>query len=255
MASVQEQSFSPDQEQGCPSSSDTFALDIRSSEVPCTPGQARPHQLPYLFKEARKRVRLEESGELELLTPSTRRNLLRFGVDDDELAGSLTHDRSAGNRQSSDSTVPVAPPSRNHMQTAQDSNFLPRQEDRDIELQQAQRTKEDVPDVGAVNTTDSLLNDANCSFSVCQRPSSAPPDCGMGFASFPMAAEGGGIRRLLDPSNAGDEEYSRRPRYGSNATRPEYITRSFVEMFLKGDEVDEFMKQVDVAGETRITPI
>lgn len=145
--------------------------------------------------------------------------------------------------------VPVTPPHPSRQKTAHTGFISSPWASVDHEMQHQRRKKQDAAVLGAVNINSSLFNDANVSMSFNPRPSSSPSDYGPAVCTSPTNAEGGGARRLLDPNNAGEEEYSRRPRYGSAPAAPDYFTRAFVEMFLKGDEVDEFMKQVDLAGE------
>lgn len=68
------------------------------------------------------------------------------------------------------------------------------------------------------------------------------------------SGDGSGTRRLLDPRHVTDDDYiaNQKGLYGYSGVSPEYFTRVFVEMFLKGDEVDEFMKLVDLAGKSHI---
>lgn len=60
---------------------------------------------------------------------------------------------------------------------------------------------------------------------------------------------GTGGRKLLSPHDAGDDDCRARNRHPvSTLAGEQYFTREFVEFFLKPDEADEFMKQVDLGG-------
>ncbi|KAL8274718.1 hypothetical protein Esti_001433 [Eimeria stiedai] len=128
---------------------------------------------------------------------------------------------------------------------------LHRGRQRDEEQQRPQRVARGAAVLGAININSSLFNDGDFGTTPFPKGGSSCPDSGIGGCASP-SNEGGGGRRLLDPNNAGEEEYGRRSRYGPSQPAPEYFTRAFVEMFLRGDEVDEFMKQVDLAGHGKI---
>ncbi|CDJ34001.1 uncharacterized protein EMH_0018340 [Eimeria mitis] len=112
--------------------------------------------------------------------------------------------------------------------------------------------------LGAVNTTtnSSFFDDyaSSCFFS---KTSPSASDCHLGATSTTSGERGGppgASRRLLDPNSAGEEDYFpvTRRRRAFKRNMPEYFTRSFVEMFLKEDEVEDFMKLVDLAGHGKI---
>ncbi|KAL8432965.1 hypothetical protein Efla_001173 [Eimeria flavescens] len=125
---------------------------------------------------------------------------------------------------------------------------LPRVEDADEGQQKQLRVARDAAMLGAVNINSSLFNDGDFGTTPYLKSAHNCPDLGGGSPTN----EGCGNRRLLDPNNAGEEDYGRRVRHGSVQSAPEYFTRQFVEIFLKGDEVDEFMKEVDLAGHGKI---
>ncbi|CDI86007.1 hypothetical protein, conserved [Eimeria praecox] len=111
--------------------------------------------------------------------------------------------------------------------------------------------------LGAANTTNSSFFDDYASSCFFSRTSPSASDCHLAAASTTSGERNGpqgSSRRLLDPSSAGEEDYfpARRRRRAFKRNMPEYFTRSFVEMFLKEDEVEEFMKLVDLAGHGKI---
>lgn len=58
-----------------------------------------------------------------------------------------------------------------------------------------------------------------------------------------------GGRKLLSPHDAGDDDFRARNRQPvSILSSEQYFTKDFVEFFLKADEAEEFMKQVDLGG-------
>lgn len=144
--------------------------------------------------------------------------------------------------------VPVAPPADEDLESLYSGPAPARWEDRDCDAPLQRRTQREEAMLGAVNINASLFHDGNYSMIFCPKPSPSPSDCTLTGGAPAANADGGGARRLLNPNNAGEEEHSRRPRQGSTSGPPEYFTKAFVEMFLKGEEVDEFMKEVDLAG-------
>ncbi|KAL8433268.1 hypothetical protein ACSSS7_004053 [Eimeria intestinalis] len=250
-------SFTSDQQQGTAWPSDSFAIAVQADEEACVPSRGKQHKRR---EWAKARGRL--AGDRPAATTASQKQEVELaGVlrDQADSCHSVALDGKEGRCSShsenecfSDVGSFAASLSLEDMSVAS-SGFtsLRREAEPDEEQQRPQRVARGAAVLSAVNINSSLFNDGDFGTVPFPKAGAGSLDPGAGGCASP-SNEGGGGRRLLDPNNAKEEEYSRRSRYGPAQPAPEYFTKAFVEMFLRGDEVDEFMKQVDLAGHGKI---
>ncbi|KAL8452739.1 hypothetical protein Emed_001303 [Eimeria media] len=254
-----EASFTADQQQGTAWPSDSFAIDVHADKKACLSSKEKKQKrrnkwgasLGRIAGDRRAATRASQKQEVELAGVLGKSNASCYSAAIDEKEG-LCSSHSENGSLSDGGSFPASL-SLEEMSLASSSiTALRRGPEEDEEQQQRpQRVARGTAVLGAININSSLFNDGD--FGTIPFPKGGPTSAepGVGNCASPSNETGGG-RRLLDPNNAGEEEYGRRMRYGPAQPAPEYFTRAFVEMFLRGDEVDEFMKQVDLAGHGKI---
>ncbi|KAL8447021.1 hypothetical protein Emag_004493 [Eimeria magna] len=254
---AREASFTADQQQGTAWPADSFAIDVQADKDACVSPREKKHRRR---NWAAPRAR-SAGGRPAATTASQKQEVELAGVSRNQggscYPAAIDEEEGFCSSHSENECFPdggsfAASSSLENMSIAS-SGFtaLRGGPEQDEEQERPQRVARGAAVLGAININSSLFNDGDFGTMPFPKGGSSSPEPGVGGCASPSNETGGG-RRLLDPNNAGEEEYSRRSRYGPAQPAPEYFTRAFVEMFLRGDEVDEFMKQVDLAGHGKI---
>ncbi|OEH74642.1 hypothetical protein cyc_01995 [Cyclospora cayetanensis] len=261
---MQERAFTPDQRQGRPCPADSLFENCSSLESPPASSLEGKELLRKELLERRRRLpgsnsdgssedvelaeasgsrrRTSTSHAPGISSPLSYRNLAES---DEQLCGSYPHGPPPGDF-----------PSPRQVSLWSGTGSASGAEEDDVQAKpQQQRLQRRAFLVGAPNINASLARGES------GKVGSAFPRAPAGVSalgSSPLGESvGSSSRRRLSPNFPEDEEC-----FGNSKGRkgggpqvpdyPDYFTKAFVEMFLKGDEVEEFMKLVDLAGHGKI---